>query len=444
MAKAPTSYDKYRSDFAAFQAGLPAADPTWLDETRKRGLEAFNDLGFPTATRGNERWKYTNVSPIAGATFEYPREVDTQAVSLDHLSGVAPWDESWARMVFVDGRFSPELSSLNSGGDGLEAGNLSDLVQVDGDLAASHLSRLAPVEDDGFTAVNTAFLRDAAVVHVPDDGEPARTLHLVFVATAGPSPTVSYPRTLVVAGRHSRLSVVESYVGLSDSSYFTNGVTEMVLGEGAQVEHYRYMVESPEAFHIGTTRVQIERDATFRSLSFAKGARIARNDLNVLLDGPGASCFLNGLYATTDAQHIDNHINIDHARSHTSSDQYFKGVLDGRSRAVFSGRVLVRRDAQKTYAKQADKNLMLSRGARVNTKPSLEIFADDVQAFHGATAGAVPDDALFYMKSRGVDERTARELLVYGFAREIIDRVKLRPLEEHLDGMFDPGIKRKG
>ena len=236
-------------------------------------------------------------------------------------------------------------------------------------------------------------------------------------------PTATYPRTLILVGRHSKLTVVESYVGLSQRPYFTDSVAEIVVDEGGSLEHYRYLNESPEAYHIGTTRVRLGKDSQFRSTSFARGAALARNDLQVVLDAPGGSCDLNGLYLTSGRQHIDNHIDIDHAKPHTSSEQYFKGVLADRSQAVFSGRVLVRPDAQKTYARQRDKNLLLSKGARVNTKPSLEIFADDVQCFHGATAGAVADEALFYMRSRGIDEDTARALLVHGFASEIIERV---------------------
>ena len=206
----------------------------------------------------------------------------------------------------------------------------------------------------------------------------------------------------------------------------------MVVDDGAEVEHYRYLSDADSAFHVGTTRVRVGRDASFRSTSFAKGSKIARNDLDVLLDGEGGSCLLSGLYATSGRQHVDNHINIDHAKPHATSDQYFKGVLVGQSRTAFSGRVLVRKGAQKTFAKQADKNLLLSKGARINTKPSLEIYADDVQCFHGATAGAVADDALFYMMSRGVDRETATALLVHGFAREIIDRVSLEPLRDFL------------
>ena len=231
-------------------------------------------------------------------------------------------------------------------------GSLADAISQDGGVVKEHLGRFATPDDDGFTAANTAFLRDGAFVRLPEDASPETPLHLIFLSTGRPEPTVSHPRTLVIAGPRSRLTLVESYVSLSQASYFTNAVVEMVVDDGAQIEHYRYLNESPNAFHIGSTRVRLGRDSGFSSLSFARGARLARNDLNVLLDGPGASCVLNGLYQTSGTQHIDNHIDIDHAKPHGSSDQYFKGILADRSRAVFSGRVLVRPDAQKTYARR--------------------------------------------------------------------------------------------
>ena len=239
-----------------------------------------------------------------------------------------------------------------------------------------------------------------------------------------------------MAGRSSKLTIVESYVGLTDSPYFTNSVVEIAGGEGSQIEHYRLLMEGAEAFHIGTTRVNLGRDAGFSSTSIARGARLARNDLNVTLDAPGSDCTVRGLYLTSGSQHIDNHIDVDHATPHTSSEQYFKGVLTDRSKAVFSGRVLIRKDAQKSIASQRDLNLMLSHAARVNTKPSMEIYADDVKAVHGATAGAVAEDALFYMRSRGIDYQTAMSLLVHGFASEIIDTIQLAPLRDFVETMF--------
>jgi Fe-S cluster assembly protein SufD len=437
MAKALTSYDTYRSDFRAAQTAPRSNGPAWLRDLRKQGFEAFDKLRFPTATRGNERWKYTNIAPLGRSAFDYRSDVDAGEVSEASLRAVAPWDESWTRLVFVDGIFAPRLSSGMDDGGGIQVTSLARTAAADGLMPREHLGRYARVEEDGFTAINTAFTHDGAIVSVPDDGSPGAPVHLLFASTGREDSTVSYPRTLIMAGVHSSLTVLESYVGLSDGRYFTNAVTEIVAEEGAKIEHYRYLTESPSAYHIGTTRVRVGRDAAFNSTGLARGAKIARNDLGVRLSAPGSSCVVKGLYFTSGSQHIDNHVDIDHAAPHASSDQLFKGILDGQSRAVFSGRVLVRQDAQKSYARQSDKNLLLSKGARVNTKPSLEIFADDVQCFHGATAGAVSADALFYLRSRGLSEESARRLLIAGFADEIIDEIGLRALREHMNKLFD-------
>ena len=240
----------------------------------------------------------------------------------------------------------------------------------------------------------------------------------------------------MVAGRHSKLTVIESYVSLSNSQHFTNAVTEIALEDGASVEHYRLLMENPDSFHVGNTRVHQGQDSTFSSASFTRGAAVARNDFQVLLDAPGSFCSLNGLYMTSGRQHIDNYINIDHAKPHTTSRLYYKGILDGSSKAVFGGTVLVRKDAQKADAQQSDKNLLLSDKAEVDSKPSLLIYADDVKCGHGATAGNIDEDTLFYMRSRGLDLDTASSLLIYGFASEIIEAVRLEPLHGYLDKLF--------
>ena len=429
MASGTDSYERYLADFeSAAQSG---GGPEWLGGLRREAIESFGRVGFPTQTRGNERWKYTNVGPLARSTFSHSLSGDGESTSLERVKELAPWDDDWTTLVFVDGVHDPALSR----GDGPVARSMARRVASDGAAVGEHLGRYASIED-GFIAVNTAFTHDGAVVEVPEDAEVDTPVHLVFVSSGASPDRVSYPRVLVLAGRNSRMTLVDSYVGPSDARYFTNAVVEIAACEGAEVEHYRYIGESPKAFHIGATRTRLDAGASYACTSVATGARIARNDLSVLMDAPGASCVLRGLYSTSGSQHIDNHIDIDHAKPSCTSDQYFKGILDGRSRAVFSGRVLVRKDAQKTEAHQSDKNLILSEGARINTKPSLEIYADDIQATHGATAGAVADDALFYMRSRGIDEDTARRLLVSGFAAEILDTITLDALREHAALVF--------
>ncbi len=404
----------YYEDHLALAAA--STGPAWLNDLRAAGWERFNEIGFPTARRGNERWKYTAVAPIARVGFGYPFINVENVENAEFNFGFSPISVVSA----FDNEYEEEIQR--------------------------HLGSLAPVEDDGFTALNTAFLRDVAVVRVPDNsGEPVAVSvnHGGLPGLDGEQRYARHPRTLILAGRNSNLTVVETYTGPSGPRYFTNAVTEIVLAEGAQVDHYRLLNESPGAFHVGTTRVHQERDSSFSSASFALGTALARNDFAVTLDGPGAYCSLNGLYYTGQGQHIDNLISIDHAQPHCTSRLNYKGILDGDSRAVFGGEVVVRRNAQKSDAQQTDKNLLLSEDAEVDSKPSLLIYADDVQCSHGATAGQIDAQTLFYLRSRGLDLETASRMLVQAFAREIVDTVKPETLRNYLESLFDRNIAVK-
>ena len=437
MTSRPSTYESYAEQYDR----IPSTGPQWLNALRRRGIDSFSTLGFPTSRRDNEEWKYTNLGSLANTTFGYadrPGMVDTE-----FLGSLAPSSEDWVQLVYVDGHYAPEHSKIGSTESGVLVGRLGDAGGLGQNGVGERLGSLASVESDGFTALNTAFATDGAVVKVSAGGK-APTVHLVFVTTEHGQAIATHPRTLLIAGEGSECTVVESYVGVGESTYFTNSVSEIILEAGAQVEHYRLMMDSPGAFHIGSTPVRLGEGSAFNSLSFARGGRVARNGLHVMLDAPGSSCVVGGLYFTYGTQHIDNHIVIDHLKPHTRSDLYFKGILDDRSKAVFSGGVIVHPNAQKSEAYQKDQNLLLSDGARINTKPMLEIYADDIQATHGATAGAVADEAIFYMQSRGIDESTARDLLVHGFATEIIDRVSLVPLREYLDGLFAGGLPGAG
>ena len=430
-------FQAYAEGFRALGERSNHSNPAWTKGLRDHAWSRFTELGFPTARRGNEKWKYTNVRPVASAQFAVPLDLDPeQGAEADTLRLAAPWQDSWVNMVFVDGRFSSALSSSETQGQDTRVASLSQVMSTDGQLVQEHLGQYASVEDDGFTALNTAFLEDGAYVHVPAGQDAPMVLNLIYVTTERSQPKATFPRTLVLAGRNSRFTVAENYVSIAHGENLTNAVTEIVLEEGAQVEHYRLLKESPGGYHVGTTRVSQAQDSQFTSLTCAFGAALARNDLQVVLNGPGSSCELKGLYLTTGRQHMDNLINIDHASPHTSSDLFYKGVLDGRSKAVFGGTVLVRKDSQKVKAHQTDKNLLLSESAEVDSKPSLLIYADDVQCGHGATAGHIDAEALFYLRSRGLDLETANRLLVHAFAMEIIDTVSLEPLRNFLDLAF--------
>ena len=360
------------------------------------------------------------------------------------MRAVAPWHDDWHNLVFLDGRYNENLSKIPSRGGGITVTGLAEAIGANIAGIREHLGQHADFQDEAFTALNTSFLEDGAFVQVDANCQPAVPVHFIFITTDKQRQTVSHPRVLVIAGANSRVTVTETYATLSGSRYFTNAVTEFVLEDGAQVDHYRLLLESSEAFHVGVSRAVQGPDSTFRSTSFAKGAAMARQDFQVLQDAPGAFCSLNGLYLTTGEQHIDNLINIDHARPNTTSRLFYKGILDGKSKAVFGGEVLVRKDAQKADARQTDKNLLLSREAEVDSKPSLLIYADDVQCTHGATAGHIDEDTLFYMQSRGLDKETAGQILIHAFANEIIETVQVEPLRDYLDQLFLDAIPTKG
>ena len=410
MTTRTVSNHRYHEDHLALAAD--SAGPAWLADLRAAGWERFSELGFPTARRGNERWKYTAVAPISRVGFAYP---------------------------FINSE-REETAELDFGFSSVSASSALN----DGDAEIRrHLGSIVPMDNDGFTALNTAFLRDVAVVRVPDgSGEPVAVCvnHGGLPDLGGEQQYARHPRTLIIAGRNANITVIETYTGQKGPRYFTNAVTEIVVGEGAQVDHYRLLDESPAAFHVGTTRVTQQRDSRFSSASFAVGTALARNDFAVTFDGPGAYCSLNGLYYTGQGQHIDNLISIDHAQPHCTSRLNYKGILDGNSRAVFGGEVMVRRNAQKSDARQTDKNLLLSEDAEVDSKPSLMIYADDVQCAHGATAGQIDAQTLFYLRSRGLDLETASRMLVLAFASEIIDKVRPETLRGHLESIFNSSI----
>jgi Fe-S cluster assembly protein SufD len=438
MTQAIGTLDRYLADFRA-QEGDLAGQPQWLQDLRRRAMAHFQETGLPTARKGNEPWKYTNVGPLAARPFAYAQPA--REPSMADLRAAGPWDEGWSRLVFVNGCYSPALSSAM---EDVLAGSLAEAFTSD--IVERHIARYAQPEYDGFVALNTAFLRDGAFVRVPAGIETSAPLHVLHVTTGDASPVISYPRTLVIAGANSRLNLIESYVGLGGAPYFTDPVTEIVLEDGARVDHHRLLLDT-DAYHIGTTRVHQHRDSTFTSLAFSTGPALARNDFHVLLDAPGASCTLRGLYVTTGEQHIDNYLNIDHAKPHCTSRLLYKGILDDSSRAVFGGTVFVRPGADKTDAYQEDKNLLLSDRAEVDSKPALEIYADDVKCGHGATAGAIAGEALFYMQSRGLDEQTAQVFLIKGFASQVLDEAKVESLRTWLEELVMrslPRFQRKG
>jgi Fe-S cluster assembly protein SufD len=423
--------EQFLSDFTRFEHSPPAARNAWFAPVREAAIARFAELGFPTTRL--EEWRYTSVAPIARVAFSRAARRSNGMKAAD-LSPFTFGDGECSQLVFLDGHYSEQLSSVRMLPKGVRIRSLAAALETDRNRIEPHLARVAGFGEDPFTALNTAFLEDGAFVCIPPAVALKQVLHIVYLCTAGGLEIpVSHPRNLIVVGNGSQATIVQSYVALGRGVYFTNAVTEVVAGHGSVVDLYKLQRESEEAFHIDTLRVTQERDSSFSSHSISLGGAIVRNNLHVSLDGEGADCVLNGLYVAKGRQHVDNHTAIDHAKPHCTSRELYKGIMDDRSTGVFNGRVLVRKDAQKTNAKQTNKNLLLSREALVNTNPELQIYADDVKCTHGATIGQLDEEALFYLRSRGLDEASARVLLTYAFANDLLGSVKFQPMQCQLD-----------
>jgi len=425
--------DHYLTQFSAKRAELPGHGIEWMDRSREHALDAFASAGFPTPRQ--ENWKYTRVAPIEKRNFELSRANGIELRKAD-IERYVLGNVECELLVFVDGHYVESLSRRSQSDDGVRIATLESAVESMPDLLEHHLGRYAGTSGQPFSALNTAFMCDGAVVHI--DNRAVRTssiprpIHLLFLATR--EDVVAHPRVLVVAEPGSRATVIESYAGLCDGCYFNNALTEIAVMEEAEVQHYKLQQESLQAFHVATLEVRQDRASRFASHSIAFGGRLARNDINVLQNAEGARSTLNGLFMVNGRQHVDFHTCIDHAKPNGASEETYKGILDGHARGVFNGRVKVHPDAQKTDAHQSSKNLLLSRNAEIDTKPELEIYADDVKCSHGATVGQLDEQSLYYLRSRGIGERQARSLLTYGFARDILDRVELVALQEKLTG----------
>ncbi|MGA7799325.1 MAG: Fe-S cluster assembly protein SufD [Gammaproteobacteria bacterium] len=420
--------DRHMQEFRALQAGLPGARVPWIDGLRRNAMERFAELGYPGPRL--EDWKYTDVRPIEKRHFRAGADaapVDAEAIAGYRLTGLAVHE-----LVFVDGRFAPEYSQIGDLPAGVAVTGLAAIMDRAPAALEDHLAHYAPVADNGFAALNAAFMTDGAYIALASGTEIEAPIHLLFVSTG--SGRAAHVRNLVAAGPDSRAVVVESHVGLGDGEQLTNVITEMALERGAAIEHYKLARDDARAYHIAGTHVHQDRDSRYTSHNVTLGGRLVRNDLVAALHGAGAECTLNGLYITGGRQHVDNHTRIDHRAPDTTSREWYKGVLDGRSRSVFGGRIVVHPDAQRTDARQTNNNLLLSRDAEADSKPQLEIYADDVKCSHGSTVGRLDRDALFYLRSRALDEQTARNLLVYAFAADLVQRMGLMPLRRQLEG----------
>jgi len=462
----------YISSFMDLEKRLAATGPAWLHEIRRAAMAGFAEKGFPTTRM--EDWRNTNVAPIAAVPFQHAtaplpppqggREL-TPSSSRDEveralISTHPVGDLECPKLVFINGRFSKRLSSWEALPEGVQAGSLAEALASGGMAVQNHLTRYAAdYKEHAFVALNTAFLEDGAFIEIPKGVVLEKPIYLLYVSEPGGIPTVTYPRNLIIVGRESQASIVEAYIRsgtgtpagavkesekgtgksacATDEVYFTNAVSEVAVGEGAVLEYHRLQQESDQAFHFGRLEFHQERSSSVATHSIATGGALVREEVKAVMGGEGAEATLAGLYVITGRQHIDNQTTLDHAMPHCSSREVYKGVLDGESSAVFNGKIIVRKDAQKTDSKQSNKNLLLSEKAVIDTKPALEIYADDVKCTHGATIGQIDPDAVFYLRSRGIGRQEARDLLTYAFANDVLGRIKYEPLRERLrEGLF--------
>ncbi len=415
-----------------------AAQPRWVVQARESAIAQFERLGFPTTKI--EQWRFTSVAPIAERTFALAAAgAPNAAAALGWPDGIAhagmPQTRALsapiAHAVCVNGRFAPHLSHLDALPKGVHLLGLEAAIASYPTLVEPHLAKLSLTQTSAFTSLNTAFLRDGVVLIVPARAVIEQPIEVTFASVSEGSGSVSHPRLLIVAGEASQATVLERYVGSGPA--FTNAVGEVWLGPSAVVDHYKLQEEPADSFHIASMFLHAGRSATFSSHSLTFGGGLVRNDVVATLNGEGIDCTLNGLYVGRGKQLIDNHTTIDHAMPHCGSHEVYKGILAETSRAVFNGKIIVRPDAQKTDAKQTNKALLLSDGANINSKPELEIFANDVKCTHGAAIGQLDDAAMFYLRSRGLSVRDARAMLVHAFAGDILNRVKIAPVREYLE-----------
>jgi Fe-S cluster assembly protein SufD len=433
VATATQALETYAESFRGIEQSAASEKQAWLRKLRQQGFARFEEVGFPTTH--DEDWRFTNISAISRTPFRLAKISSTRVSEAQlqpfRIPGAA------CRFVFVDGVFAPELSSLPSTADHVTVRNLAAQIATDPAAVEPHLGKYLDLQRDAFCALNTAFIEDGGYVHVAKGAVAERPIHLLFVSTGHDFPVMAHPRNLIVVEEGGHATVVEDYVSLDGGAALCNTATELVAGDNSVVSHYRIEREDVRAFNISTLRIQQGRSANVASHSILLGGAIVRNNVHPVLAGEGGECLINGLFVGTGRQHLDNYMLVEHASPHCASRQFYNGILDGAAHGVFHGRIIVHKDAQKTDAKQTNRNLLLSDTAQIDTKPQLEIYADDVKCTHGATIGQLEENALFYLRSRGIDEKSARRLLLMAFAGECLDRMQEGPARTHVETLIN-------
>ena len=436
MATEIAKADLYNSAFHELIEKVSGSEPSWLRDIREQSFAQFERAGFPTVQQ--EEWKYTNVSTIAKTNFR--PVITANGTALTKGEALAPFTYEETRnsvFVFVNGIFRKDLSSVKSL-EGITAVRLEEALQdpLHESAIRESLQRNAPDEQNSFALLNTALFAGGLFIRIPRGVEIQTPIQLQFISEtiAGETAAAAFPRIVIVGEANSAATIIESYAASdNDSSYFTNAIVDLVIEDDARFRHYKVQREGMRAAHIATTRVDLGTKAFYDTTTITLGAALSRHDIHVTMDHEGASCSVDGLYMVDGNQHTDTHSVIDHRQPHCSSHQLYKGILDGKSRAVFNGKVFVRHGAQQTDARQTNKNLLLSDNAQIDTKPQLEIYADDVKCTHGAAIGQIDEDMMFYLESRGINPVLAKNMLTYGFAEEVIEKIKIESIKRELD-----------
>ncbi|HKZ98379.1 MAG TPA: Fe-S cluster assembly protein SufD [Thermoplasmata archaeon] len=434
MALALDAKETFVSEFDAFVKTLDRGQPDWLAGRRREAIATFRKLGFPTTK--HEDWKYTNLAPLLQVPFRPAILGRPERIPQEQLEAYTFGVLKTSLLVFVNGRYARRLSYLRPLPEGVRVASLAEVLRDEPEAVEVALGRRVRIDDNAFAALNAAFLQDGAFVEIPKNTTVEEPIHLLFLSSSRDSPLVSYPRNLILLGPRSRAAVIETYAGWSPDVYLTDAVTEVAVGPASALDHYTMVRESEAGFHMGTMSVDQDRDTSVVCHSISLGGKIARNTVITKFHGEGGSLLLNGLFMTEGTQQADNYTRIDHAAPACTSVELYKGILNDRSRGVFNGNIVVRPGAQKTVARQTNKNLLVSKDAFVDSTPGLEILADDVKCSHASTIGQLDEAAIFYLRTRGIDEEASRHILTYAFIADVVNQVKEAPIRIKLDRLI--------
>jgi Fe-S cluster assembly protein SufD len=429
----------YVAKFKSFEDKLNGQSKSFLHDIRKKALNNLAELSFPT--NRNEEWKYTNVAPILKHNF-IPAMISTvPKFQQDEIKPFLFKDFDYHLIVFLNGLFAEELSEIGNLPKGVVVDGLNRITKNNPGSISKYINNLSKI-DNAFNALNTAYSYDGLVVIIPDGTILEKPIQVLYLNSSKDDLVLSLPRNLIIAGKNSQVSVITNYRGYGDKTYFSNIITEIYIGENAIVDFYKIQNENDESYHIEKVQAIQKKNSVFNHYNINFGGAIVRNDINTLHDDQNIETHYYGLYLAHGKQHVDNHTFIDHAKPNCISNELYKGILDDNSRGVFNGKIIVRRDAQKTNAYQQNKTILLSKTATIDTKPQLEIFADDVKCSHGATVGHLDDTSEFYIRSRGVPQELAKSMLIRAFANDVIDTVKIEPLKEQINHMIFEHLHR--